>query len=54
VTVGVPELERGLMSLYPQPRGRTPAVEYSPGPATPTLPPRRELPRSSHQGSQAK
>jgi ClpP class serine protease len=54
VTVGVPELERGLMSLYPQPRGRTPAVEYSPGPATPTLPPRRELPRSSHQGSEAK
>jgi ClpP class serine protease len=53
VTVGVPELERALMSLYPQPRGRTPAVEYSPSPAAPTMPPRRELPRSSRDGSQA-
>jgi ClpP class serine protease len=51
VTVGVPELERELMSLYPQPRGRTPAVEYSPGPAAPTLPRRRELPRGSRGGS---
>jgi ClpP class serine protease len=32
IQVGVPELERGLMTLYPQPRGRTPAVEYVPGP----------------------
>src|SRR4030081_2683988 len=54
VVVGVPELERALMSLYPQPRGRTPAVEYSPGPAAPTLPPRRELPRGSREGSRAK
>jgi ClpP class serine protease len=46
IRVGVPELERALMVLYPQPRGRTPAVEYVPGPAAPTLPPRRELPRS--------
>ena len=31
------------MTLYPQPRGRTPAVEYVPGP--PALPPaRREAP----------
>jgi ClpP class serine protease len=45
VTVGVPELERELMVLYPQPRGRTPAVEYVPGPPAPTLPPRREMPR---------
>jgi hypothetical protein len=44
--VGVPDLERELMTLYPQPRGRTPAVEYVPGPPAPTLPPRRELPRS--------
>jgi ClpP class serine protease len=45
VTVGVPELERELMGLYPQPRGREPAVEYVPGPAErPTLPRRRELP----------
>ena len=31
VHVGVPELERELMTLYPQPRGRQPAVEYVPG-----------------------
>jgi ClpP class serine protease len=43
--VGVPALERELMQLYPQPRGRTPAVEYVPGPRVPTLPPRRETPR---------
>jgi ClpP class serine protease len=53
VVVGVPELERALMSLYPQPRGRTPAVEYSQGPEAPTLPPRRELPRSAREGSGA-
>ncbi|MEA2272721.1 MAG: hypothetical protein QOI98_1429 [Solirubrobacteraceae bacterium] len=47
VRVGVPEEERALMALYPQPRGRTPAVEYAPGPPAPTLPPRRELPRTS-------
>jgi hypothetical protein len=47
VTVGVPALERTLMTLYPQPRGRTPAVEYVPGPPAP-LPSRRELPRPSH------
>jgi ClpP class serine protease len=51
VTVGVGELERALMKLYPQPRGRTPAVEYSPGPTSPTLPPRREIPKTS-RGSQ--
>ena len=45
VRLGVPPLERGLMELYPQPRGRTPAVEYSPGPPSPSLPPRREVPR---------
>jgi len=43
VRVGVPEGERELMTLYPQPRGRQPAVEYAPGP--PALPPgRREAP----------
>jgi ClpP class serine protease len=47
--VGVPVLERELMTLYPQPRGRTPAVEYVPGPQAPTLPPRREVPRSARQ-----
>jgi ClpP class serine protease len=48
--VGVLELERALMSLYPQPRGRTPAVEYSPRPPAPTLPARRELPRGQRRG----
>jgi ClpP class serine protease len=48
VRVGVPDPERELMTLYPQPRGRTPAVEYVPGPArVPSLPPRRELPRTA-------
>jgi ClpP class serine protease len=47
VGVGVPPLERDLMALYPQPRGRTPAVEYVPGPPSPTLPPRREVPRNA-------
>jgi hypothetical protein len=32
--------ERDLMTLYPQPRGRTPAVEYVPGP-------RPDVPRAS-------
>jgi ClpP class serine protease len=42
--VGVPEGERELMTLYPQPRGREPSVEYSPGPGErPTLPRRREF-----------
>ena len=38
VRVGVPEAERELMTLYPQPRGRTPAVEYVPGPPAPPFP----------------
>ena len=37
VKVGVPNEERTLMNLYPQPRGREAAVEYVPGP------PRREV-----------
>lgn len=51
VRIGVPEEERELMGLYPQPRGRTPAVEYVPGPAprAPAAPRRRELPGSQHQ-----
>ena len=44
IRVGVPQLERDLMSLYPQPRGRTPAVEYVSGPPGPSLPRRREPP----------
>jgi ClpP class serine protease len=51
VAVGVPELERTLMELYPQPRGRTPAVEYSPGPPAPTFPARREIPRGARQAN---
>ena len=42
----VPEEERALMRLYPQPRGRQSAVEYFPGrPNSPGLPPGRERPR---------
>jgi ClpP class serine protease len=49
VKVGVPAQERELMQLYPQPRGRTPAVEYVPGPQRdpspqPALPRRRAVP----------
>lgn len=47
----VPALERELMTLYPQPRGRQPAVEYSPGPPVPTFPARRELPRTAQSNS---
>jgi ClpP class serine protease len=55
VRVGVPPLERGLMELYPQPRGREPAVEYVPGPpGAPTLPRRRELPQSPKTGGGSK
>jgi ClpP class serine protease len=46
VKVGVPEEERELLRLYPQPRGRQTGVEYFPGrPAAPGLPPGREIPR---------
>jgi ClpP class serine protease len=46
VKVGVPEEERQLLRLYPQPRGRHGGVEYFPGrPAPPGLPPGREIPR---------
>jgi hypothetical protein len=50
VRVGVPEGERELMTLYPQPRGRPPAVEYVPGP--PALPPaRREAPGQARRST---
>jgi ClpP class serine protease len=49
IKVGVPDEERALMTLYPQPRGRTPAVEYVPGPAVPNLPPGRSLPRGQRR-----
>jgi ClpP class serine protease len=43
VREGLPPLERELMTLYPQPTGRKPAVEYVPVPG-PTLPGRRDTP----------
>jgi ClpP class serine protease len=46
ITIGVPEEERKLLSLYPQPRGHQAAVEYFPGaPRPPGLPPGRDIPR---------
>ena len=46
IRIGVPEEERALMRLYPQPRGRQSPVEYFPGrPNPPGLPPGRERPR---------
>jgi ClpP class serine protease len=46
VRIGVPPEERILMNLYPQPRGREPAVEYMPGPPMrPGLPPGRDRSR---------
>jgi serine dehydrogenase proteinase len=51
VKVGVPESVRELMTLYPQPRGRTPAVEYVPGPPGPSIPRRREAPSGSGRGA---
>ena len=47
VRVGVGELERELMTLYPQPRGRTPAVEYVPSPRPAGLPSGRRAGPSS-------
>lgn len=45
VRVGVPNEERLLMDLYPQPRGRQTAVEYAPGPPLPPFgPPGRSAP----------
>jgi ClpP class serine protease len=50
VRVGVPDPERALMMLYPQPTGRPPSVEYVPGPSMPTLPRRRRAPGSAGKG----
>lgn len=49
IKVGIGQSERELMTLYPQPRGRMPAVEYVPGnpPSRPGLPRRRSA--SSHR-----
>ena len=55
VRIGVGDEERELMALYPQPRGRQPAVEYVPGtPERPTLPRRREMPRPTRPRRRAK
>jgi ClpP class serine protease len=47
----IPEPERELMTLYPQPRGRPPAVEYVPGPPAPALPRRRDAPSETGRGA---
>jgi ClpP class serine protease len=44
----VPPEERALMTLYPQPTNRTPAVEYVPGPRAP-VPARRDWPSGPRQ-----
>jgi hypothetical protein len=49
VSVGTPEPERELMTLYPQRRGRTPAVEYVPAEPAPATPLRREIPRMARR-----
>jgi ClpP class serine protease len=52
VRLGVPSEERELMRLFPQPRGREPAVEYVPGPpARPGFPAPRHQRRSTHAGA---
>jgi ClpP class serine protease len=53
IRIGVPDEERALMTLYPQPRGRTPAVEYVPGPSAPTIPMRRGQPRRGERSPRA-
>jgi ClpP class serine protease len=55
VKIGVPEEERELLRLYPQPRGRHAGVEYFPGrPAPPGLPPGREIPRPRPRPARSK
>jgi Serine dehydrogenase proteinase len=55
VKVGVPEEERKLIRLYPQPRGRPSSVEYFPGrPEPPGLPPGRETPRPQRTPASSK
>ena len=54
VRIGVPEEERALMDLYPQPRGREAAVEYVPGRPLPGLPPGREVPRRRREAPASK
>jgi hypothetical protein len=39
------------MTLYPQPRGRTPAVEYVPGPRAPSLPAGRKAQNGARRGA---
>jgi ClpP class serine protease len=49
--VGVPDAERELMTLYPQPRGRPSPVEYVPGPRAPSLPAGRRAQGGSGRGA---
>jgi ClpP class serine protease len=54
VRLGVPEEERELMRLYPQPRGREPSVEYVPAPpGRPGLPARRDRTSAPRSGRRA-
>jgi ClpP class serine protease len=55
VRVGVPEEERELMTLYPQPRGRPSPVEYVPGPPAPApgFPQRRAVPAGARAAERA-
>jgi ClpP class serine protease len=55
VKIGVPDEERRLLDLYPQPRGRQSGVEYFPGrPVPPGLPPGREVPRPRPRPAKAR
>jgi ClpP class serine protease len=55
VKIGVPDEERMLLRLYPQPRGRQSGVDYVPGrPEPPGLPPGREVPRPRRAPTRAK
>jgi hypothetical protein len=52
VRFGVPDEERTLMNLYPQPRGRQDSVEAFPEtPIVPGLPPGRDKPRRRRDAS---
>jgi ClpP class serine protease len=54
VRLGVPQEERELMRLYPQPRGREPSVEYAPAPpGRPGLPARRDRSSAPRAGRRA-
>jgi hypothetical protein len=51
VSVGIPQEERTLMELYPQPRGRDEAVEYAAWRRLPGMPVRRDSSSSRRANS---